>query len=191
MIGLIHVRGDGLRAAKQLMGFDNIYRPHFLDDTFGHSKFVVGHIHSLISIIHSSLIRFDVNRLGADHAAKYSLWKTKNVICMGRPGYTEIVRQGMKDDSVAMRQRGNTFLLSEHELKDVSSTGNILFHSLHDTQWSGWTNNGWSWICTEVRKILATPVDQWDELSTRGLLHHYTVEYLKAFFNTLYGKDKR
>lgn len=53
---------------------------------------------------------------GADHAAKTKIWQRKSVVCLGRPGYTQQVKQLYRPT------KGLDFYLVEKELKDVSST---------------------------------------------------------------------
>jgi len=55
---------------------------------------------------------------GADHALKYNLWRHKPMVCLGRPQYTEKVKQALTKEEPNPKE----FFFIEEELQEVSST---------------------------------------------------------------------
>jgi nicotinic acid mononucleotide adenylyltransferase len=55
---------------------------------------------------------------GADHAYKYKCWRRRTMVCLGRPGFTQLVKKEMLEDGSDF----DNFMLLEEDLEDISST---------------------------------------------------------------------
>jgi len=96
---------------------------------------------------------------GADHAAKYSLWKfyttdnknnAGNMICVGRSPHTDTVREGLKLETC------DQFLLVEDCPGEVSST--LIRKQIAENQWEQLDQTGW--ISKEIIDLMKTLSDK-------------------------------
>jgi len=78
---------------------------------------IIAHVKELLKGVHGRT--FDVRLVaGADHAARHHLYNVPiKVVCIGRPGDTELLRKQME-----FVQTTDDFILTEDEAEDISST---------------------------------------------------------------------
>jgi nicotinate (nicotinamide) nucleotide adenylyltransferase len=79
---------------------------------------------------------------GADHANKFKIWRTKSIVCIGRPGYTKIVKERFELDKKTHNVPNYVnFILIEQELVDVSSTQ--IRKLIKEKKWEKLVATGW------------------------------------------------